>query len=157
MQVVMMVNTQSAGLMTIEALCNAVEYQFSITVWGLMYILPGKLFYVYIKNSTANLANLPKHMIVASLSNNPNGIIHTRDDYLHKLNVEGPIMTQCHKFSSDSTVTAVFFKPPERHNEQVYCHNTGKEPDKNLKTNCCKDLSFPRNNAHIATNWLLCS
>lgn len=60
--------------MTIEIDGNVVEGRCSMTTWGLMDILPGKPFYVYVVNMMANPVNLPKFMkfmIVPFASSSP--------------------------------------------------------------------------------------
>lgn len=81
-QVAVLVSTESAGLMTIETHCNIVEHRCFMTVRGFMDIVPGKPFYVFILNTTANPVNLPNCMTVAYASSSPACMTHPRDDEL---------------------------------------------------------------------------
>lgn len=76
---------QGAEVMTIKILCNIVEFQFSMAAGGLMDILPGKHFYVYIANLTATPVNLLNFRIAAFPSNTPASIVHARDDLPSRL------------------------------------------------------------------------
>lgn len=60
--------------MTIKNHNNTVEGQFFMIMRGLMKILPGKRFFLYIVNLSAKLVNLPKFMIVPLFQTLPRGL-----------------------------------------------------------------------------------
>lgn len=85
-----------------------------MTARGLLDILNGMPFNVYIANLIALPINLQMFMIVAYASSVPTCIIHTRVDELHMLTDEFPIRMQLYKLSSNPTKNDAGYKPPER-------------------------------------------
>lgn len=138
-----LVSFQSPWLMTIEIHCNVVARGCSVTLRGIMNNLPGKPFYVCIANLTAKPANIPKVMIVSSAWNAPIFITYTRDDELHILTDESLVPTQSHKVYSHPTINTLFYKLPERSEEQVDGQKAFKESDKISLMDWCEDLSLP--------------
>lgn len=58
-------------------------------------------------------------MIVANKSSAPTRIVHVRDEEPQMMTNESLLPTQCDKFNSNPPNNAVWFKPPERRNEQM--------------------------------------
>lgn len=112
--------------MEIEGDCNILESQWSVNAQGLVDIILGKLFYVYITISATKPVGVPKLFESAYLSNIPALIIHVRYNDLYMLKDADPVPTQCQKSDNNQTENIVYFKRPERHNEQVHGLNTVK-------------------------------
>lgn len=108
---------------------------------GLMDILLGKPFYVYIAIIMTKLVTLPRFMIVVFPSSAPTCIIHAKVDELFMLK-EGPILAQDDKFKSDPTNNAAGYTPHEGCNEQVHFQNAAKELDETKNNDWCKDITL---------------
>lgn len=80
--------------MRIETHDKVVESQWSMTPQGLMVILPGNSFYVFMLNMTAKTVNLPSFMIVVYASIAPACIIHARVDKSNMLTDDGSFLMQ---------------------------------------------------------------
>lgn len=87
--------------MTSESSRNIVERQCSMTTPGLIDILPGKPYYVYIADVTAKSDILPKFEIFTFASNTKACIIHVSDDETYILKNEGQVLNQCEKGSTN--------------------------------------------------------
>lgn len=111
-----------------------------MTAQGVMDILPGKPFYVYIFNMIARPANLPTFMIFHYALNAPICIIHAQDDVPHTLTDEGYAVTKHDNGSTYHTVKAVRYKGQERCDEQVDCPNIVKVLNEDSQTNWQKEL-----------------
>lgn len=116
--VAVLVCFQGDGLMMTETNGKAVERRCCMTATGLMEILAGNLFDVFILNMTAKAVSLPKFMIVAYASNIPTCLIQARDD-AYMLTNECSVLTKCDEFNSDPTTTSIRYKPPERRDKQM--------------------------------------
>lgn len=112
-----------------------------MTVRGVMDVLPGKPIYIHILNMRAKPENLPKFVIVTCASNAPTFMIHLKDAKPHMLTDECPITTQCDKLNFYPNINAVRYELPERHDEQVNCHNNLEPSDDILKIEWRKDLT----------------
>lgn len=123
---------------------------------GLLDILPGKLFCIYIGNLRTKHVSLPSLMIVAYVSNARACIIHAKDDEPHISKDEDPILTQPEKFSSNPTVNFVHYKPPDFLDEQMNRHNAIERSDEVSKTEWLEDLTLLEGIPLIATNLLTC-
>lgn len=127
-QPAVLVSCHSAMLMTLETHPNVVERQCAMNTEGLMHILPGKLFYLYIANLTAKPVGLLRFMISASAFNTISCIIQARYDERCTTENRGQASTQCY---SSSSVHAVHYKPQEHRGEQVDRRNAENEPNGN--------------------------
>lgn len=143
MKVAVLFRCQEAGIIQIETHCNIIGLRCFMTERGLMHILPGKPFYLYITNLKAKQTNLPNDLIVPSASNAPTCIIHAQDDEPQMLKDKGRVMMQCDKSSTDPTVKEVRYKPFQRRKKQVNRHNAAKISDKILKIDWRGELMIP--------------
>lgn len=76
-----------------------------------MDILPGKRFYVDIKNLVEKPLHLPKFMIIETASNAPSCMKHPRDYERFTMEIGGQASTPC---VSENSIHLVHYKPPER-------------------------------------------
>lgn len=142
-QAAVLVSCQSFGTMTIEIHGNVIERRCSMTARGLMNILLGKRFYIYILIVMANRVNLPKFMILSYVLSAPACIIYARSDEPYMLKNEASIPTQCEHGITDPPVNIVRNKQQERHDEQVDRHNFVKQLDENSHMNWRKEIVVP--------------
>lgn len=77
---------RGAELLTTETHHIVFEHRYSMTAQGLIDILPGMPFYLFVANLTANRVNVPKFMIVALAFNAFSCIIQAHND--------GPCLTK---------------------------------------------------------------
>lgn len=77
-----------------------------MTTQGLMDILLGKLFQVYIMNLMGRAVNLPRFMTVACVSIAPTGIIHVLHEEHCTMSSVGLVSTQ---YDFKSTVNTVHY------------------------------------------------
>lgn len=134
---------QGTVLMTTDTFDNVIECQCSMTARGLMYILPVKLFYIYILNMIARPIKWPKFMIVGHASSVPACCIHARDNEPYIVKNEGSISLQGNHWSTYLTVNIVCYKLQECHNEHLDCHNLVEQLDQNLHTKWRKEPVIP--------------
>lgn len=71
---------QKEGLLLVATDPNIIEQQCSVTASGIMNILLGVPFYIYIANMSAKSVLLPKHMMVASATNVATCTVHVQSD-----------------------------------------------------------------------------
>lgn len=98
-----------------------------MTARGLVCILQGNPFYLYIANLTAKPAKVPKFVIVRCVPIGPTGIIHAREDTPCMMEDEGPTPKQSDIFKSHPTTNAVRHSPPEHFNDQLVRQNDIEE------------------------------
>lgn len=101
---IVLVCSQGTGGMTIETHRKIVGRRCAMSGLGLMDIFSRKLFYFYVANMTAKVANFSKFMIVAYASRAPACIVHNRDDKMSMFVDAGPFLTQCDRRSTVPTL-----------------------------------------------------
>lgn len=121
---------------------NLVERWCSMTVQSLMNFVPGKPFYIFVLNMTANPASFPRFMIVDYVPRAPTCIIHARDDDPNMWTDDHPIPTHCDRFNSDPIINAVRYKPPESRDKQTDRHIAVEQSDEIWRTNWRKDITL---------------
>lgn len=82
-QAASLITCYGSGVMTIGTHLNVDEHWCSMMARGLMDIVPGELFHLYIANKAARLINLPKFMKLVYVSSTQTCLIHARNDDLH--------------------------------------------------------------------------
>lgn len=110
-----------------------------MTRLGLMNILPGILFYVYIANLTTKQGRFPISMISATGSNVPLCIIDERVDDPCPTKSVNHASTQC---GSAISIHAIHYKPPERRDELVDKHNPVRDLEGSENLNWCKKFQL---------------
>lgn len=94
--------------MTVETPHNVVQHWYSMPTQGLLDILPGKPFFVYIAKFNGQIDELAEGHEVTYASNYPTCIIRSRDHGLQTFTDHCLIPTQWEKFNTDST-TNLFY------------------------------------------------
>lgn len=143
---------QAAGFMTAETHRSVPDV--NVPNLGEIYILPGKLIYVYITNMRAKPANEPKFMIVAYALSAPIFIIQVGNHEPHILEGSGWMSPQSGKCNSYPAVNVTRYKLSEYCHEQLYSYNTVKQSDKIWKLTCVGLLPSRKSHLHTATNLL---
>lgn len=122
-QAAVIISCNTAGRKTVETHLNAFEHRFLLSVKGLMDILLGKQYYVYIMDLIATLVHLPKDIVVASASTDPKCITGAHDD--ESCTRGRQVLPQS---ELANTVIIVHFNPPKSRDDEVDRHNTVKNP-----------------------------
>lgn len=88
----------------------------------------------------ANPFNVPKFKIAPFASNALTCVVQRRTDYLYMLKVEGPILTRCHTFLSDTVFNAFVYKPLDHREERMDGAHAVNLLIEILKTDRCEEL-----------------
>lgn len=113
---------ESAGIMKSLTHCNIDGQRGSISLWGMMDILPAEPFFAHVANVAAKPFNLLKFLTVVFESNAPTCTIHAGDDESYMPEEEDQILTQCPKFNPNPKINGVGYKVTGWWNKRVDHH-----------------------------------
>lgn len=108
---------------------NIGKHQYYSSGQPRMNILPGKPFFAKIPNLTDKLANVPKFIMVISVSIARRYIIHAWVAEPDLMESKGHVLMRYYKSSTDTTLNVARYKMPSRRDEHMNRHKAVKSQD----------------------------